>query len=89
MEQKLRKEIKLCQFVAKMNNELYRKLQQREATKNKKAIIKELRVLANKDTSNYNLRYSREQWLDKPRYKTIKLAKCEEKRRRKQDNISL
>ena len=40
-----------------------------------------------KDTTNYNLRNAREQWLDKLRYKKIKLAKCEEKRRRKQDNI--
>ena len=40
-----------------------------------------------KDTTKYNLRNAREQWLDKLRYKKIKLAKCEEKRRRKQDNI--
>ena len=50
-------------------------------------IIKELRVLIEKDTTNYNLRNAREQWLDKLRYKKIKLAKCEEKPRRKQDNI--
>ena len=30
---------------------------------------------------------TREQWLHKLRYKKIKLAKSEEKRRRKQDNI--
>ena len=40
-----------------------------------------------KDTTNYNLRNAREQWLHKLRYKRIKLAKCEEKQRRKQDNI--
>ena len=40
-----------------------------------------------KDTTNYNLRNAREQWLDKLWYKKIKLAKCEEKQRRKQDNI--
>ena len=50
-------------------------------------IIKELRVLTEKDTTNYNLRNAKEQWLEKLRYKKIKLAKCEEKRRRKQDNI--
>ena len=42
-----------------------------------------------KDTTNYNLRNARERWLDKLRYKKIKLAKCEEKRRREQDNIML
>ena len=46
-----------------------------------------MRALVDKDTTNYNLRNAREQWLDKLRYKKIKLAKCEEKRRRKQDNI--
>ena len=46
-----------------------------------------MRVLIDKDTTNYNLRNAREQWLDKLRYKKIKPAKCEEKRKRKQDNI--
>ena len=40
-----------------------------------------------KDITNYNLRNAREQWLDKLRYKKINLAKYEEKRRGKQDNI--
>ena len=67
-------------IVAKMSNELlYRKRQRRKATKKEKEIIKKLRVLINKDTTNYNLRNAREQWLDKLRYKKIKLAKCEEK----------
>ena len=43
--------------------------------------------MTQKDTTNFNLRNSREQSLDKLRYKNIKLTKCEEKRRRKQDNI--
>ena len=46
-----------------------------------------MRVLVDKDTTNYNLRNAREQWLDDLWYKKKKLAKCEEKRRRKQDNI--
>ena len=42
-----KKEIKeLCQNVAKTSNELYRRRQQRKATKKEKEIIKELRVLA-------------------------------------------
>ena len=40
-----------------------------------------------KDATNYNMGNAREQWLHKLRYKKIKLAKSEEKRRRKQDNI--
>ena len=40
-----------------------------------------------KETTSYNLRNAREQWLDTLRYKNIKLAKCEEKQRRKQVNV--
>ena len=58
----------LCQIVAKARNELYRRRQQRKATKKEKEIIKKLRVLIDKDTTNYNLRNAREQWLDKLRY---------------------
>ena len=75
------------QIVAKSSNELYRRRQWRKTTKKEKEIIKELRVLIEKDTTNYNLKNAREQWLDKLRYKNMKLAKCEEKRRRKQDNM--
>ena len=66
-ERKLKKEInELCQIVVKTNNKLYRRRQQRKATK-EKDIIKELRVLIEKDTTNYNLRNVREQWSDKLR----------------------
>ena len=77
----------MCQIVAKTSNELYRRRQRRKAIKKEKKIIKELIILIDKDTTNYNLRNAREQWLDKLRYKKIKLTRCEEKRRRKQDNI--
>ena len=87
-EQKLKKEIKeLRQIVAKMSNELYKRRQWRKATMKEKKINKELKFLIEKDASTYNLRNAREQWLDKLRYKKIKLAKCEEKQRRKEDNI--
>ena len=69
------------------NNELYRRRTRRKATKKEKKIIKELKASIGKETTSYNLRNSREQWLDTLRYKNIKLAKCEEKRRRKQDNV--
>ena len=87
-ERKLKKEIKqLRQVVAKASNELYRRRTRRKATKKEKKIIKELKALIGKETTSYNLRNAREQWLDTLRYKNIKLAKCEEKRRRKQDNV--
>ena len=87
-ERKLKKEIKeLCQIVTKTSNELYRGRQLRKATEIEKEIIKELGVLIDKDTTIYNLKSVRDQRLDKLRYKKIKLAICEEERRRKQDNI--
>ena len=44
-ERKLKKEIKESrQIVAKTSNELYRRIQQRKATKKEKEIIKKLRV---------------------------------------------
>ena len=87
-ERKLKKEIKqLRQVVAKASNELYRRRTQRKTTNKEKKIIKELKASIGKDTTSYNLRNAREQWLDTLRYKNIKLAKCEEKRRRKQDNV--
>ena len=87
-EWKLRREIKeLRQIVAKTSNKLYRMRQRRKATKKEKKVIKELRVMIDKDKINYNLRNRREQWLDNLRYKKIKLAICEEKQRTKQDNI--
>ena len=87
-ERKLKKEIKeLCQIVTKTSNELYRGRQLRKATEIEKEIIKELGVLIDKDTTIYNLKNVSDQRLDKLRYKKIKLAICEEERRRKQDNI--
>ena len=87
-EQKLKKEVKkLHQIVEKTNNKLYRRRQWRKATKKEKEIIMELRVLIEKDTTNYYLRNAREHWLGKLRYRNIKLAKCEERQRRKQDRI--
>ena len=87
-ERKLKKEIKqLRQVIAKASNELYQRRTRRKATKKEKKIIKELKASTGKETTSYNLRNTREQWLDTLRYKNIKLAKCEEKRWRKQDNV--
>ena len=74
-ELKLKKEIKqLRQVVAKVSNELYRRRMRRKATKKEKKIIKELKASIGKETTSYNLRNAREQWLDTLRYKNIKLA---------------
>ena len=87
-ERKLKAEMKkLRQDIAKSGNELHRRKQQRKATKKEKRIIIELKTKIEKETTSRNLRTAKEQWLDKLRYKKIKLDKCIEKRRRKQDNL--
>ena len=40
-----------------------------------------------KELTSNNLKIAKEQWIDKFRYKKVKLEKCIEKRKRKQDNI--
>ena len=52
-EQKLKKEIKkLRQIIAKTRNELYKRKHRMKATNKEKEIIKELRVLIEKNTTN-------------------------------------
>ena len=40
-----------------------------------------------KELTSNNLRIAKERWIDKLTYKKVKLEKCIEKRKRKQDNI--
>ena len=40
-----------------------------------------------KELTSNNLKTTKGQWIDKPRYKKVKLEKCIVKRNRKQDNI--
>ena len=88
-ERKLRTEMKrLRQDIARAGNELRRWKQQRKATKKEKEIIKHLRTSMNgQEVTPKNLLVVKEQWLDKLRYKKVKLEKWVEKRNRKKDNI--
>ena len=88
-ERKLKTEMKrLRQDIARAGNELHRRKQQRKATKKEKEIIKHLRTSMNgQEVTPKNLRVVKEQWLDKLRYKKVKLEKWVEKRNRKKDNI--
>ena len=88
-ERKLKDEIKsLRQDIARAGNELHRRTQQRQATKKEKKIIKLLKEkLEGKETTSANLIAAKEQWLDKLRYKKVKLEKNHEKGKRKKDNI--
>ena len=79
---------RLRQDIARAGNELHRRKQQRKATKKEKEIIKHLRTSMNgQEVTPKNLRVVKEQWLDKLRYKKVKLEKWVEKRNRKKDNI--
>jgi len=75
---------KLRQDIARIGNELHRRKQQRRATGKEKRILKELRTkLNNRDLTSANLRIAKEQWIDKLRYKRVKLEKFIEKGREK------
>ena len=79
---------RLRQDIARAGNELHRWKQQRKATKKEKEIIKHLQTSMNgQEITPKNLRVVKEQWLDKLRYKKVKLEKWVEKPNRKKDNI--
>ena len=79
---------RLRQDIARAGNELHRQKQRRKATKREKEIINQLRAsMDGKKVTSGNLRAAKEQWLDKLRYKKVKLDKYVEKGNRKKDNI--
>ena len=88
-EHKLKAEMKkLRQGIARAGNELHRQKQQRKATKKEKEILRALKTNMNgEEVTPNNLKMAKEQWLDKLRYKKIKLIKFIEKRNRKKDSI--
>ena len=88
-QHELKAEMKrLKQDIARAGNELHRRKQQRKATKKEKEIINQLRISMNgNEVTSRNLRAAKEQWLDKLRYKKVKLDKYVEKGNRKKDNI--
>ena len=87
-ERKLKEEMKkLRQGIARLANEIYRRREQRKATKKEKIILKELSTNLNgKETTSQNLQSLKEIWLDKLRYKKVKLHKYVERGQRKKDN---
>ena len=88
-ERKLKAEMKsLRQDIARAGNELHRRKQQRKATKKEKENISQLRKkMDGIEVTPKNLRVAKEQWIDKLRYKKVKLEKCIEKGNRKKGNI--
>ena len=88
-ERKLKADMKeLKQNIARTGNELYRRKQQRKASAKEKKILKNLKAkINNKDVTSRHLRIAKEQWIDKLRYKKVKLEKFVEKRKRKKENF--
>ena len=64
-----------------MSNELFRKKVRRKATKKKKEILKQLKVQMGKELTSNSLRIAKEQWIDKLRYKQVKLENISERER--------
>ena len=76
-ERKLKAQMKeLRQRIARANNELYRGRQKRKATKMEKKLLKQLTsIMDGCEPTTSTIRMYKEQWIDKLRYKKIKLQK--------------
>ena len=73
-EQKLKKEIKkLRQIIAKTRNELYKRKHRMKATNKEKEIIKELRVLIEKNTTNEKCKGAKAGQAELEKYKVGKI----------------
>ena len=78
----------LRQDVPRAGNELHCRKQQKKSTKKEKRIMKKRGTKMNgKEATSENLRIIKKQWLDKLRYKKVKLEKYIEKGNRKKHNI--
>ena len=70
----------LRQRIARANNELYRKRQKRKATKKEKKLLKQLTSSVDGlEPTTSTIRTYKEKWIDKLRYKKIKLQKMTER----------
>ena len=80
-EIKLKAEMKeLRQRIARANNELYRRRQKRKATKKEKKLLKQLTSSVDGlEPTTSTIRMYKEQWIDKLRYKKIKLQEMTER----------
>ena len=87
-ERKLRKEMKeLRQNISKASNEIYRRKVKRKATFKEKKLLKGFKKIMNDiEPTTVALKMYKEQWIDKLRYKRIKLIKMKEKGKRIMDN---
>ena len=80
----------LRQRIVRANNELYRRRQKRKATKKEKKLLKQLTSSVDcLEPTISTIRTYKEQWIDKLRYKKIKLQKMTERGERIMDNAIL
>ena len=88
-ERKLDREMKeLRQGIARISNELHRRKSRGKASRKEKAIIQNLKPKLNiNNLGSKKLRIVKEEWIDRLRYKKIKMKKYIELKARIQDNI--
>ena len=87
-ERKLKAEIKqLRQLIARTSNEIYRRKQRRKGTPKEKKILKQLKeTMHETELTTSVLTKHKEVWIDKIRYKRVKLVKMIERGKRIMDN---
>ena len=77
----------LSQWIARTSNELFRRKVRRKAPKKENEILKQMKVQMGKELTSNNLKIAKKQWIDRLRYKKVKLENFVEKIKRKQDSI--
>ena len=87
-ERKLKAKIKqLRQLIARTSNEIYRRKQRRKGTPKEKKILKQLKeTMHETELTTSVLTKHKEVWIDKIRYKRVKLVKMIERGKRIMDN---
>ena len=87
-ERKLKTEIKqLRQLIARTSNEIYWRKQQRTDTPKEKKILRQLKKTMNEtELTTSVLMKHKEVWIDKLRYRRVKLVKMIERGKRIMDN---
>ena len=78
----------LRQGIARISNKLHRRKSRRKASRKEKVVIQNLKTKLNiNNLGARKLRMVKEKWIDKLRYKKIKMKKYIEWKARIQDNI--
>ena len=80
---------RLRQQIPRTSNEIYQRIQKGKATAKEKELLNELKkLMGGRDPTIRMLKQYKESWIDKLRYKNVKLQRFIEKGRRTMNNVN-